>query len=70
VSFFRRPRSASLRRLAGRGTITHVVGLMLENQVKIKANWVPFDSAPENLAALAGKHIDFSIQRVETVMLW
>jgi len=54
--------------LAGRGTVTHVVGLMLENQVKMKANWVPFDSAPENLAALAGKHIDFSIQRVETVM--
>ena len=54
--------------LSGRGTITHVVGLLMVDRVKLKVNWVPFDSAPGSLAALAGKHIDFSISRVESVL--
>jgi tripartite-type tricarboxylate transporter receptor subunit TctC len=47
--------------LSGRGSLTHLAGLIAMDQLGIKVNWVPYDSAVESTAALAGKHLDFTI---------
>jgi tripartite-type tricarboxylate transporter receptor subunit TctC len=44
--------------MAGRGTSTHLNGIILWHGLGIKVNWVPFDGAGEALTALAGGHID------------
>lgn len=44
--------------MAGRGTSTHLNGIILWNGLGIKVNWVPFDGAGQALTALAGGHID------------
>ena len=46
--------------LPGRGTASHLSGLILESALGIKVNWVPFDGSGDALTALAGKHIDFA----------
>lgn len=47
--------------LSGRGSLTHLAGLVAMDELGIKVNWVPYDSASESLGALAGKHLDFTI---------
>jgi tripartite-type tricarboxylate transporter receptor subunit TctC len=44
----------------GRGTASHLAGLILVDALGIKVNWVPFDGSGEALTALAGNHIDFA----------
>lgn len=46
--------------LPGRGTASHLSGLILVDGLGIKVNWVPFDGSGDALTALAGKHIDFA----------
>ncbi len=46
--------------LPGIGSASHLSGLMLENGLGIKVNWVPFDGSGDALTSLAGKHIDFA----------
>jgi tripartite-type tricarboxylate transporter receptor subunit TctC len=47
--------------LSGRGSLTHLAGLVAVDELGIKVNWVPYDSAVESTAALAGKHLDFTV---------
>jgi tripartite-type tricarboxylate transporter receptor subunit TctC len=47
--------------LMGRGSTTHLAGLLAMDELGIKVNWVPYEGAGDALAALAGKHIDFMI---------
>jgi tripartite-type tricarboxylate transporter receptor subunit TctC len=47
--------------LSGRGSNTHLLGLLAVDKWGIKVNWVPYEGSGESLAALAGKHIDFTI---------
>ncbi len=44
----------------GRGTASHLAGLIFVDGLGIKVNWVPFDGSGEALTALAGNHIDFA----------
>ncbi len=53
-----RPLSAGT---AGRGSASHLNGIVLADELGIKVKWVPFDGSGEALAALAGKHIDFVV---------
>jgi tripartite-type tricarboxylate transporter receptor subunit TctC len=46
--------------IPGRGTSAHLMGLILVDSLRIKVNWVPFDSGQDAITALAGKHIDFA----------
>lgn len=46
--------------LPGRGTASHLSGLILADGLGIKVNWVPFDGSGDALTALAGKHVDFA----------
>ena len=45
----------------GRGTASHLAGVLAAEGLGIKVNWVPFSGGSEALTALAGKHIDFSV---------
>jgi tripartite-type tricarboxylate transporter receptor subunit TctC len=58
-------KAAKERTLAGAlsaiGGTTHLGSLAATKELGIKANWVPFDGVNGSLAALAGKHVDFSI---------
>ena len=47
--------------LPGRGSLSHLLGSMLTDELGLKVKWVPFDGGGEALAALAGKHIDFAV---------
>jgi tripartite-type tricarboxylate transporter receptor subunit TctC len=47
--------------LPGRGTPSQLAGLETVDKLGIKVNWVPYDGAVGSLAALAGKHLDFTI---------
>ena len=47
--------------LSGRGSTTHLVGLIALDELGIKANWVPYEGSAGSVAALAGKHLDFTI---------
>ncbi|OGP55875.1 MAG: hypothetical protein A2162_11405 [Deltaproteobacteria bacterium RBG_13_52_11b] len=47
--------------LPGRGTPSQLAGLETVDKLGIKVNWVPYDGAAGSLAALAGKHLDFTI---------
>lgn len=47
--------------LSGRGSTTHLAGLIAMDVLGIKVNWVPYEGGAESLTALAGKHLDFSI---------
>ena len=47
--------------ISGRGTASHLNGLILVDGLDIKVNWVPFQGGAQALTALAGNHIDFSI---------
>lgn len=47
--------------LSGRGSSSHLAGLLLVDGLGIKVNWVPYNGAAEATAALAGKHLDFTI---------
>jgi tripartite-type tricarboxylate transporter receptor subunit TctC len=47
--------------LSGRGSTTHFAGLVAMDELDLKVKWVPYDGAAESLAALAGKHLDFTI---------
>jgi tripartite-type tricarboxylate transporter receptor subunit TctC len=47
--------------LSGRGSTTHLAGLVAMDELGLKVNWVPFDGAAGSVAALAGKHLDFTI---------
>jgi tripartite-type tricarboxylate transporter receptor subunit TctC len=47
--------------LSAIGGTTHLGSLAATKELGIKANWVPFDGVNGSLAALAGKHVDFSI---------
>lgn len=44
--------------IAGIGGSSHLAGLVLEETLGVKFNWVPFNSGVEAAASLAGKHID------------
>ena len=47
--------------LSGRGSTTHLAGLLAMDELGIKVNWVPYEGAAGSVTALAGKHIDFTI---------
>jgi tripartite-type tricarboxylate transporter receptor subunit TctC len=47
--------------LSGRGSTTHLAGLVAIDELGIKVNWVPYEGASGSTAALAGKHLDFTI---------
>jgi len=58
-------KAAKAKTLAGGlsaiGGTTHLGSLAVAKELGIKANWVPFEGMAGSLAALAGKHLDFSI---------
>jgi tripartite-type tricarboxylate transporter receptor subunit TctC len=47
--------------LSGRGSTTHLAGLIAMEELGIKANWVPYEGSSGSVAALAGKHLDFTL---------
>jgi tripartite-type tricarboxylate transporter receptor subunit TctC len=47
--------------LSGRGSTTHLMGLIALDDLGINANWVPYEGSAGSVAALAGKHLDFTI---------
>ncbi len=47
--------------LSGRGSTTHLAGLVAMEELGIKANWVPYEGSAGSVAALAGKHLDFTL---------
>jgi len=47
--------------LSGRGSTSHLTGLIAVEKLGIKVKWVPYDGSGESLSSLAGKHIDFTI---------
>jgi tripartite-type tricarboxylate transporter receptor subunit TctC len=47
--------------LSGRGSTTHLAGLLAIEELGIKVNWVPYEGSAGSLAALAGRHLDFTI---------
>ncbi len=47
--------------ISGRGTASHLNGLIFADGLSIKVNWVPFEGGAQALTAVAGKHIDFSM---------
>jgi tripartite-type tricarboxylate transporter receptor subunit TctC len=47
--------------LSGRGSTTHLAGLIALDELGIKANWVPYEGSSGSVTALAGKHLDFTI---------
>ena len=47
--------------LSGRGSTTHLAGLIALDELGINANWVPYDGSNDSRTALAGKHLDFTI---------
>ncbi len=47
--------------LSGRGSTTHLQGLIAMDSLKLKINWVPYEGASGSIVALAGKHLDFTI---------
>jgi len=52
--------------LPGRLTIAHLAGLLAADELGIKVNWVPYEGSAGSLAAVAGKHIDFTIGMIPT----
>ena len=47
--------------LSGRGSNSHLAGLVAMNELGVKVNWVPYEGSSGSMAALAGKHLDFTI---------
>ena len=47
--------------LSGRGSTTHLTALLALDELGIKVNWVPYEGSAGSVAALAGKHLDFTI---------
>jgi len=48
--------------LSGRGSTTHLMGLIALDAMDIsKVNWVPYPGSSGSVAALAGKHLDFTM---------
>jgi len=48
--------------LSGRGSTTHLMGLIALDALGIdKVNWVPYEGSRGSVAALAGKHLDFTM---------
>lgn len=45
----------------GRGSTTHLAGLLAMSELGLKVNWVPYEGSGQAVAALAGKHIDFMV---------
>lgn len=54
--------------MPGRGSASHLMGLILVDGLGIKSNWVPFDGGPQAITALAGKHIDFATVATTTAL--
>ncbi len=47
--------------LSGRGSTTHLAGLVAVDELGIKVNWVPYEGSSGSVTALAGKHLDFTL---------
>jgi tripartite-type tricarboxylate transporter receptor subunit TctC len=47
--------------LSGRGSTTHLAGLVAMEGLGVKVNWVPYEGSAGSVAALAGKHLDFTL---------
>jgi len=47
--------------LSGRGSTTHLAGLVAMDELGVKVNWVPYEGSAGSNTALAGKHLDFNI---------
>jgi tripartite-type tricarboxylate transporter receptor subunit TctC len=47
--------------LSGRGSTTHLAGLVAVDELGIKVNWVPYEGSAGSVTALAGKHLDFTL---------
>jgi tripartite-type tricarboxylate transporter receptor subunit TctC len=47
--------------LSGRGSTTHLAGLLAMDELGLKVNWVPYEGSAGSITALAGKHLDFTI---------
>lgn len=62
-----RTRTLSLG-MPGRGSASHLMGLILVDGLAVKVNWVPFDGGAGAITALAGKHIDFASVATTTAL--
>jgi tripartite-type tricarboxylate transporter receptor subunit TctC len=47
--------------LSGRGSTTHLAGLIAMDELGLKVNWVPYEGSAGSVTALAGKHLDFTL---------
>lgn len=54
--------------MAGMGTVSHLMALMLEKHMNLKFNYVPFSGSGESLAALAGRHIDATFSSMDSAL--
>lgn len=54
--------------LSGRGSNSHLLGLVAADELGIKVNWVPYEGGAGSITALAGKHLDFTITVTSSAM--
>ena len=54
--------------LSGRGSTTHLMGLIGFGELDVKVNWVPYQGGAGSVAALAGKHLDFTLTLAGTAV--
>ena len=54
--------------LSGRGSTTHLMGLIGFGELDVKVNWVPYQGGAGSVAALAGKHLDFTLPLAGTAV--
>ncbi len=67
--FLKAAKSRTLKAgLSGRGSISHLAGVLAVNELGINVNWVPFDGAAGSLTSLAGKHIDFTVGHITSAV--
>jgi tripartite-type tricarboxylate transporter receptor subunit TctC len=54
--------------MAGMGTVSHMMALLLEKHMNLKFNYVPFSGSSGSLTALAGKHIDATFASTDAAL--
>lgn len=54
--------------MAGMGTVSHLMALLMEKHLNLKFNYVPYTGSGESLTALAGKHIDASFSSTDSAL--
>lgn len=54
--------------LSGWGSVSHLAGLALADELGIQIRWVPYAGGAGVLAALAGKHVDFVLNFIPSTV--